>query len=538
MASDGHDFYYDLPFLNQSQFDFSQDFFDESILNLEPIVEPNSHPTVFGWTDGPQGPPLDQWRDTPTVTNVSSVSTPLPAFENDGSDNDISRRTSSDSKRKLEELDQEDPTKRPRSDSGQADTTIRNRLTGACLCCQMRTNKHKCPPGPSPDGPCMPCYKKATSLAPALCHRARFQDVEIFRLGPSKDFANTLRWLQKGSTSTEDPQKALWKPISNIPAKKSRHSLQGYKTLRLSQGHTQDTLNLRVQEFDPTKDDKQNYTWFDKGTEHTYHCPPFAIADKDHAKEEIRRFINANMEAYINRLLPESQNLATAFVRRIFQTALDRAHECSLVKMALTFWVAGRLIEEPWCIRGEETLGMTPDALPSSPYYSKIPVTPIMDFQIDNVVIHDHLKRLLQNIRHSMREKIMPIKKEDWFDIHLTTFILLHHVDLTMRHDMDFAKQHNLAKRFSNKPLVDMITMGANTLLEYYQHEKGHYPLSAPTWHEVESSYMFDDTQKHHLLEVRKMLRQLDAPHIAGDDLFWTSQIHKNNWCPAVVQVA
>jgi len=181
---------------------------------------------------------------------------------------------------------------------------------------------------------------------------------------------------------------------------------------------------------------------------------------------------------------------------------------------------------------------MAPDTSFASPYYDRIPVTPIMDFQIDNIVIHEHLKKLLQDIRKAMRQRIMPIKKDDWFDVHLTTFILLHHVDLTMQHDMDFAKQHNLwHRRFSNKPLIDMITFGANTLLEYVHHEKGHFPLSA-SWDQVESSYNFSGPQKVYLLSARKLIKQLAAPKLPGEDLFWMSQLHKKQWEPVLITVS
>jgi hypothetical protein len=379
--------------------------------------------------------------------------------------------------------------------------------------------------------------KKANAVGRTICQRARFQDVKIIRLGPSRDFANTLRWL-KDQKPLQDPQKAEWRKVTDLPVKKRRQGSQGRTELQLSQGHSERTLNLRVQEFDPVETDKTNYPWFDgQGVEHVYRCPHYAIADREHATKQVRLFIESNGVHYLRKLLPVTSDPGSRLARMTFRYALGRARESSLVDLTINFWVAGRLIEDSWSIRGRETLGMALDPLPESPFSQRIPVTPIMDFQIDNIVIYDYLVVTLNRIRKTMKEKIMPRKEEDWFDLHLATFILLHHVDLTMKHDVDFATNRNLPRRFSNRPLIEMITFGANALLSFHQHEKGHFPLSAPDWSEVERGHSFNDDQKSYLLKARRLIQQIDIPRKAGDDFFWTSQIYDGDWQCAQVEV-
>ncbi|KAF7504689.1 hypothetical protein GJ744_001970 [Endocarpon pusillum] len=475
------------------------------------------------------------WAHIQTASSPSSSGTPLPPTDLSSNYNGLSRQISSESKRKSELLNEALPNKRSKSAYSHTHSThtAMNRKTGACLPCQMRTNKHGCVPGPDQDSPCQACLKKAQALGPVLCRRARFQDVKLIRLGPSRDFATTLRWLKR----SPDPQKGEWKKLTNISVMKSRRTNPGYTELRLSQGHSKGTLNLRVQEFDPVESDKTGYQWSDNGITHVYRCPHFAIADRDHAADQVRQFIDLNSDEYVDRLLPASSEPSAAFVRMAFQTALNRAQKSSLLAMTIKFWVAGRLIEDPWSIQGQESLGMKLDSCPASPFSHRIPVPPIMDFQIDNIVIFDYLMNMLDCIRKAMKQRIMPIKKEDWFDIHLATFVLLQHVDLTMKHDVDFALSHNLHKRFSNRPLIEMVTFGANALLSFHQHEKGHFPLSAPKWADVESSYTFDETQKNYLLEARRLIQQIQLPQIPGNDLFWTSQVYDRNWQPATVEV-
>ena len=533
---------YDDQFLDQVSFDLlpGRMDFDPISFHRFPQVSPEASPYGYAAVRNCNNnfEVLPPWADIRTASSSSSISTPLPATDLSGSYNGLSPQVSSELKRKPELLDGALPNKRPKSASGHTHPihTAMNRKTGACLPCQMRTNKHGCLPGPDENGPCQACWKKAQALSPVLCRRARFQDVKLIRLGPSRDFATTLRWL-KDLKPSPDPQKAEWKRLTNMPVKKSRRTNHGYIELQLSQGHSKGTLNLRVQEFDPVESDKIDYPWSDDGIAHVYHCPHFAIADRDHAADQVRQFIDSNSDEYVDRLLPASSEPSAAFVRMAFQTALNRAQKSSLIALTIKFWVAGRLIEDPWNIQGQETLGMKVDPCPASPFSNRIPVPPIMDFQIDNIVIYDYLMNMLDRIRKAMKQRIMPMKKEDWFDIHLATFVLLHHVDLTMKHDVDFALSRNLHKRFSNRPLIEMITFGANSLLSFHQHEKGHFPLSAPKWTDVESSYTFDETQRNYLLEARKLIQQIQLPRIPGDDLFWTSQVYDRTWEPAAVEV-
>ena len=148
-----------------------------------------------------------------------------------------------------------------------------------------------------------------------------------------------------------------------------------------------------------------------------------------HATKQVSSFIECNAKQYLDKLLPVSSDPGSRLARMTFQQALNRASDSGLVELTMHFWVAGRLIEDAWSIRGGETLGMALDVLPESPFSQRIPVAPMMDFQIDNIVIYDYLVGTLHDIRKAMKEKIMPRKKEDWFDLYLATFIILHHVD-------------------------------------------------------------------------------------------------------------
>lgn len=87
---------------------------------------------------------------------------------------------------------------------------------------------------------------------------------------------------------------------------------------------------------------------------------------------------------------------------------------------------------------------MVPNEEKGSPYYGKIPVTPIMDFQIDNITIHQLLIPLRKKLLQELQRKVLNNKPEDFLEIYLTIFILLHNMELTIKHDRWFATRYSM----------------------------------------------------------------------------------------------
>lgn len=79
-----------------------------------------------------------------------------------------------------------------------------------------------------------------------------------------------------------------------------------------------------------------------------------------------------------------------------------------------------------------------------SPYYGKTPVTPVMDFQIDNITIHQLLIPLRKKLLQELQKKVLNNKPEDFLEIYLTIFILLHNMELTIAHDRWFAMRYSM----------------------------------------------------------------------------------------------
>lgn len=101
--------------------------------------------------------------------------------------------------------------------------------------------------------------------------------------------------------------------------------------------------------------------------------------------------------------------------------------------------MAARLIETPWNICGEETLGIPRVTEADSPWYGTIPVTPIMDTQLDQIVIQSILSPLRKEVLQMLQAKFDKFQPKDWFELFATVFILLNTIEIATAHDHEFA---------------------------------------------------------------------------------------------------
>ncbi|KAI9049136.1 hypothetical protein LZ554_006984 [Drepanopeziza brunnea f. sp. 'monogermtubi'] len=405
--------------------------------------------------------------------------------------------------------------------------TAKVREKGACFLCQKK--RKICQDGEDPEGSCKRCVNHPDSIAVTpgilrpLCWRPNIGSTEVFRRGPSLDFAASLR----GNSEDAGPGKqALWKHFAT-----RRSGSDSARIVDLSQYWTGNKLSIRLDRYQPMETDKQFYTWYEDGKERQFRTPAFGIANLGIATSAIEKFQAQNAEAYIEAHL----RTATELTRKTFRTA--QAHRSlPLVERALKLWVACRFIEEPWSIVGREKLDMTTDPNPACPYHDRVPVPPIVDLQIDLIVVNEILQPELKKILKMLKEKLESSEPwSDWFEIYLAYFILLHNVELTMAHDAWFVKRNNLKRKYSNKSLIDTITQGATTLLTcfHYAHQ-GYAPFSEP---QLECTQRFPEVQREYLRGARPLLKMIRGDHVSdpAKELFWTSQLHRPDWRPVVL---
>ena len=89
---------------------------------------------------------------------------------------------------------------------------------------------------------------------------------------------------------------------------------------------------------------------------------------------------------------------------------------------------------------GEEKIAQRVDD-ESSPYHGTYPVAPVIYAQEETVLLTKIQRPLQQQVIAELDALMKANKKENWFTIYLTLFILLHSCSLTSRRDAEFAAQ-------------------------------------------------------------------------------------------------
>lgn len=113
-------------------------------------------------------------------------------------------------------------------------------------------------------------------------------------------------------------------------------------------------------------------------------------------------------------------------------------------------WSATRMIERFWLITGPDTLGLSPmtgniGPCRFNPLVEAIPVTPIMDTQLDEIAIKHVLIPLKNKVLRLFKEKVLGKKKNNWYEVFLASFIILHSSEIVLNQVMDYSKRYGIS---------------------------------------------------------------------------------------------
>ena len=105
-----------------------------------------------------------------------------------------------------------------------------------------------------------------------------------------------------------------------------------------------------------------------------------------------------------------------------------------LVSDALDCWVAARLIEAQFRVfNGGAMIGMEHVDEAGHPFDGFTPVTPIMDSQLDDMVIRNLIRPFCERFLRRLKDKIDQRKRENWLEIYLSLFIMMSNMGLVMK---------------------------------------------------------------------------------------------------------
>ncbi|KAI2610785.1 uncharacterized protein GGS25DRAFT_519082 [Hypoxylon fragiforme] len=315
--------------------------------------------------------------------------------------------------------------------------------------------------------PFMPCKRCATVAHACLnwpCTRVSILDLDLHRRGSTR--SNDLK------TWTLDQKIRYYWNVEN--GGEALENLQ--VTITQDQGIS---FAVTVNQFVPLPGDTTGWKWKDAASQQkVLEMPPFYICNEEEAECNMKNAVTTGKEEYINVLLGDSNPIT----RKTFEAAFRHLEtsESRLILDCLKFWVATRFIEKPWRICSAGLPGFYPSIEPSCPFSGIIPVTPIMDTQIDDMAIKALLDPLGKRILAELNRKILEKTKENWWEIYLATFIIMNNFEFVFNDVRDYTSRHGLRPSTTGAfSLTKGYFHACKTILLYFRFAcNGHAPLS------------------------------------------------------------
>ncbi|KAI6090670.1 hypothetical protein F4821DRAFT_228774 [Hypoxylon rubiginosum] len=398
--------------------------------------------------------------------------------------------------------------------------TALTRKMGACLYCRRR--KERCKTSiADPDGDCLNCAAANSSVHRFPCIRTRIPQVRLYHICTTEKDTWTVR-------------SEIYRPTDLSTAVYSRST-----TVDLTQdiGHS---LTLAVSEFIPIEGDETSYIWTIDGATIKLEMPCYAITNMQRSKVALQNYMETNLNHYIEYFIGSSARI----VYDTFQIALAKAQKSVLLHNTLRLWIASRLVEKPWRICGTETLGMAVEDSEKTPYAGKIPISPVMDSQFDQIVIQCILNPLRTQVLKGLEAKVNRTKREDWFETYLLVFLLLNNIELSTAHDHKFANLHHhvtpgRGTRFEDYSLIEAYFHSAQVLIAHFREAmNGHQPFHPDyTREEVSSLAGLGEDELAYLDIVRDETRKMKTSllflrtrHKYESMLYWCHQLFYGTW--------
>ncbi|KAF3046468.1 hypothetical protein E8E12_009812 [Didymella heteroderae] len=313
----------------------------------------------------------------------------------------------------------------------------------------------------------------------------------------------------------------------------------------LTQGFGEEhKLVLSVSRFEPGPNDRTAYFWTDKaGKRRSKEMPPYFISDRAGAREAMYDFLVHARSFYLDGLLANSSRLIWA----TFDAAsrYDPFGKPELVVDAFNLWVASRFIESPWrIVHGAYQMGAEVTYEQNHRYHDFVPVTPIMDTQLDEIVIRDLLVPITTRFLKKLKAKIDERKPEDWLEIHFAVFIMMSNVGWITKDMVAQTTEKGLKPGNRHGTLTCGYIHACKTILSHYHyvcagpipfvtfkyHDEG--DVNTKNWTPDQRAYVQSLRREYarQTPERRKKIRDWAKLVMYEDDGYWCYQMLDLEW--------
>ncbi|RYP44897.1 hypothetical protein DL768_008692 [Monosporascus sp. mg162] len=324
--------------------------------------------------------------------------------------------------------------------------------------------------------PCGRCASTPPHRLYKPCCRVEIIDIKLFRLD---QLATLQHWMQ-----SKEPGKGTLLLPNGVT------DFEPPRKVQLTHDVCKTAFEVTISRYQPGPDDTTGYSWTDiTGCKRKYELPPYYISDLAEAGRNLRQYIWKTRAEFTRALLVNSNPI----ILKTFKEA-ERYHggsKSELVAGALMLWSATRMIERFWLITGDDMLGLPPmkqsiGPCRLNPYIGAVPVTPIMDTQLDEIAIKHVLIPLKSKLLRLLKEKVLEKKKENWYEIFIASFIILHNSEVILGHVMDYSRRFGIsfAPRSNDETSLSHAYYHAcKTVLAYFHFASGGAAPLLLDWH-------------------------------------------------------
>jgi hypothetical protein len=182
---------------------------------------------------------------------------------------------------------------------------------------------------------------------------------------------------------------------------------------------------------------------------------------------------------------------------------------------------------------------VVPPSNPENPWRGVIPINPIMDTQLDDIIIRDSLIPLRTALLKGLKRRIEEKKREHWFEIYLTIFIIMCNFEWIWTDAMDYTTRYGLKPTITGEPSLTRIYIHAcKTLLSYFHFAyNGTAPLRID-WRQPQNAT--DILSLEQLIYVQGIQDELSRqePKLDGlkdlsmyrTEMYWCFQVLSKDW--------
>ncbi|CAO2655441.1 Nn.00g105050.m01.CDS01 [Neocucurbitaria sp. VM-36] len=377
--------------------------------------------------------------------------------------------------------------------------------------------------------PCESCRtSNPTRITTTCVLEANLLGIFLFRMGPPVD--NPFHPLNFFSPHRQD----IFYDVTK------GNNASDTVELELMQDDVGQVLNLTVSKFTPLLGDKLAYEGIGEDGPYKLDMLPYCISDSNKARQSLVVYMRKAKSAYFNRFVDRSNAL---LLNTFKMAAMCDFTKRPLVNKALDIWAATRLIERTWKLCGDETLGIHPFNNRSDPWKGFVPVTPIMDQQLDQVVIREILVPRKIQLLNQLKEKVYTEdnRKLHAFEVYMTFFILINNAEVQIAAEREFAQRYGFSGRFGPRgKYMDAEAQfhAARTMLGHF-----HYICRAnsllTTSPKLLGEFGVSDKEREYLEFVRKQtesqkpyFNKLIREHQYETTMYFCHQMLFNEWNP------